>query len=102
MPKPGSVCLRFNAQPSRCHLLLQVYWSRASRTDKGVSAAANVASLLVPAHIANSLESWKDALNAALPSSIRVWGAVIVPRHFDARACCVGRRWGDRQAGHQH
>jgi tRNA pseudouridine38-40 synthase len=64
----------------------------ASRTDAGVHALRQVASLATDATLAPG--ELQRALNALLPGAIRVTGAVPAPEGFDARRWAVGKRYG--------
>eukprot|EP00892_Ulva_mutabilis_P003403 jgi/Ulvmu1/1434/UM011_0164.1 len=68
--------------------LRSIKWSRAARTDKGVSACGQVASAWL----------WHDStlterLNAHLPPQIRVLGITRVKKNFNARHSCDSRRY---------
>lgn len=68
-------------------VVFQVAWSRAARTDKGVSAMGQVVSLkmiLSPDIV--------DRINQHLPPGIRVLGYSRVIGSFDARYSCDRRR----------
>ncbi|GLI70870.1 hypothetical protein VaNZ11_015890 [Volvox africanus] len=98
--------------------LHKVNWSRTSRTDKGVSAAANLVAMDLPAGllselvttaanssggglratsggdtVANDLGPLVQRLNEALPPAMRVLGAVRPGLTFDARWAAHGRRY---------
>lgn len=64
----------------------------ASRTDAGVHALRQVASLVTDVDLAP--EALRRALNALLPGAVRVIGAAAVPEGFDARRWAVGKRYG--------
>jgi tRNA pseudouridine38-40 synthase len=63
----------------------------ASRTDAGVHALRQAASLSTTATLAPS--AVQAALNAALPPSVRVLDAREAPAEFDARRVAVGKRY---------
>eukprot|EP00166_Cyanidium_caldarium_P001031 ctg_1465.g444 len=78
----------------------KMHWSRASRTDKGVHAAANVmsAKLLLDHETdltsTNELsDAWLQRLNEQLPPSIRILGGRRASKHFRARYCCSMREY---------
>lgn len=73
----------------------KVAWSRAARTDKGVSAVGQVvaARLLVPADDEGGETAIAALANAQLPAAIRVLGASKVRNGFDARKSCDRRRY---------
>ncbi|EFJ45191.1 hypothetical protein VOLCADRAFT_94649 [Volvox carteri f. nagariensis] len=96
--------------------LHKVNWSRTSRTDKGVSAAANVVSLDIPSGAAAAAAAANAAggrgnsggggggaaadltplvnlVNAALPSAVKVWTATRPGPNFEARRAAYGRRY---------
>ena len=87
---------------STCH------WSRAGRTDKGVSALGQVIALHVRSNVKSGVgmvrvgrEVKDDAeefdfvtmLNGALPDEIRVLGWTPVPLEFDARFSAISRTY---------
>merc|ERR1712136_88196 len=59
---------------------LQTGFQRASRTDKGVSAAGNVFSLKI-----KHSDDAKERLNKCLPPQIRVLGVIKVTKGFDSK-----------------
>jgi len=63
----------------------------ASRTDAGVHAVGQVASLATTSRIAP--DSLARGLNALLPEAIRVLAASEAPLGFDARRWAVGKRY---------
>jgi tRNA pseudouridine38-40 synthase len=63
----------------------------ASRTDAGVHALRQVASLRTASTV--SLEALARALNALLPASVRVLDAQEAPPGFDARRWARGKRY---------
>lgn len=74
---PDSASNAFVQAPDAADGLRSIKWSRAARTDKGVSACGQVTSCwlsLVPNLTAK--------LNAALPSQIRVLGITYAPRRL--------------------
>jgi tRNA pseudouridine38-40 synthase len=64
----------------------------ASRTDAGVHALRQVASLATAAAL--DAPTIARALNATLPPDIRVLGAADAPAAFDARRSASGKRYG--------
>lgn len=82
---PANVCDDFS----------KIGWSRAARTDRGVSAVGQVVSLRLlldevdEDHPADPV----PAINAALPPAIRVLGCARVVASFDARKACDRRRY---------
>jgi len=71
----------------------------ASRTDAGVHALGQVASLTTASSI--ETEQLGRALNALLPPAIRILEAREAPEGFDARRSALGKRYGyliDRRA----
>lgn len=73
----------------------KVAWSRAARTDKGVSAVGQVVALrlLVPTEAEGGEAAIAALVNAQLPPGIRVLGASKVRNGFDARKSCDRRRY---------
>jgi tRNA pseudouridine38-40 synthase len=63
----------------------------ASRTDAGVHALRQVASLSISASL--DAGAVRGALNAALPASIRVLSAANATSTFDARRAALGKRY---------
>ena len=63
----------------------------ASRTDAGVHALGQTASLVITAALVPA--AVQAALNAALPPSVRVLEAHEAPARFDARRAAVGKRY---------
>jgi tRNA pseudouridine38-40 synthase len=63
----------------------------ASRTDAGVHALGQVASLTTAATLPP--EAVQAALNAALPPTVRVLAAREAPAGFDARRAAAGKRY---------
>ena len=63
----------------------------ASRTDAGVHALGQTASLTTAATLAPA--AVQAALNAALPASVRVLDARDAPAGFDARRAAAGKRY---------
>ena len=61
----------------------------SGRTDRGVHALGQVATVDVPGRW--TAESLSRALNALLPAEIRVWDARVVPSHFHPRFGAVSR-----------
>lgn len=76
----------------------KINWSRSSRTDAGVSATRLIisAKLLVREEDVDEdgrCRSLVDELNRELPGEIRCFGAVKVPRSFDAKRVCSWREY---------
>ena len=69
----------------------QVKVTGASRTDAGVHALRQVASLTLDTGIAP--EALRRALNALLPAQVRVTSAGPAPAGFDARRSALGKRY---------
>jgi tRNA pseudouridine38-40 synthase len=67
----------------------KVGWSRAARTDKGVSAVGQVVALRMLA----PQDDMGEAINERLPPGIRVFGVARVTAGFDARKTCDRRRY---------
>ncbi len=63
----------------------------SGRTDAGVHAAAQCFHADVPDSCRMSPENWRAALNAHLPSSIRILMAEVVPADFHARFNAAGK-----------
>ena len=63
----------------------------ASRTDAGVHALRQTASLTMPSAL--SPPAVQAALNAALPASVRVIDIADAPAGFDARRAAAGKRY---------
>lgn len=66
-----------------------MHWSRAARTDKGVSAVGQVVSLMMVCHPPGIV----DRINAQLPAQIRAYGYHRTVKGFDARKACDKRRY---------
>ena len=78
--------------------LEKIKWTVAARTDKGVSAAGNVASLKAQflreeCDDPSSLVKLKHRINNHLPSQVRVFGVSRVTSSFSARLSCEGRNY---------
>lgn len=69
----------------------QLSWSRAARTDRGVSAVGQLVALNM--HVHPDPDTVRDAINAHLPSDIRVLGIVRVTNGFEARRMCDKRKY---------
>lgn len=69
---------------------MQVHWTRAARTDKGVSAVGQVVALKL---MAEGDDTLIQRINDQLPPQIRVFGCVRVTNGFDARHLCDKRRY---------
>ena len=67
----------------------KVHWSRAARTDKGVSAMCQVVSLMMILHPPGMVER----INQHLPEQIRILGIHRVVKGFDCRKSCDKRRY---------
>jgi tRNA pseudouridine38/39 synthase len=65
-------------------------YTRCGRTDKGVSALANVCSLVVRQL---KLNDYCMRINACLPQDIRILAYAEIPPHFDARFSCIFREY---------
>lgn len=63
-------------------------FSRAARTDRGVHAACNVASVKMIIEDPNI----RDRINECLPPDIRIWDIQRVNKSFNPRSAC-GSRW---------
>jgi tRNA pseudouridine38-40 synthase len=66
-----------------------VHWTRAARTDKGVSAVGQVVALkciIDPPGLV-------DRINAALPAAFRCFGFTRVTNGFNAKNLCDKRRY---------
>lgn len=68
----------------------------SGRTDAGVHARAQVAHCDVPCDVQLSPDSWRDALNACLPLSIRILEAAPCAADFHARFDARGKRYAYR------
>eukprot|EP00884_Botryococcus_braunii_P016955 jgi/Botrbrau1/3943/Bobra.0365s0018.1 len=68
----------------------KISWTRAARTDKGVSAVGQVVSLKL---LIDGDDSLLDRINQELPPEVRALGAVRVVAGFDARRNCDRRRY---------
>lgn len=78
-----------------CHVTEQgareprrVWFQRAARTDKGVSACGQIVSIKLDPKTLSL-----DAINAHLPDQIRVLGAHLVTNRFDAKLQCDARTY---------
>ena len=65
----------------------QLCWARAARTDKGVSALANVVSLKLMAPGGGS--ALAEALNGVLPAAMRVFDVVPTTKSFEAKVTAL-------------
>ncbi len=72
-----------------------ISFSRASRTDKGVSAMANACAgqLYFSQAELDNRSLWIDRVNAFLPESIRVWNAFRVRGSFSAKEAPCSRTY---------
>lgn len=68
----------------------QISWTRAARTDKGVSAVGQVVALKL---LIEGDDGLLSRINAELPPDIHIMGAVRVVNGFDARRNCDRRRY---------
>ncbi len=75
-------------------LVLQVGWSRAARTDKGVHAAGQVVSLRlrVPRDAASEA-AMLERINASLPADIRAFSLLRTTSSFNSKNACYGRQY---------
>ena len=83
------VCARLVGAPVPAGAQVKV--TGASRTDAGVHALRQVASLSL--ETAMSAEALRRALNAVLPAQVRVTSAGPAPAGFDARRSALGKRY---------
>lgn len=67
----------------------KIHWSRAARTDKGVSAMCQVVSLMMVLHPPGMVER----INQHLPEQIRILGYQRTVRGYDSRKACDKRRY---------
>lgn len=65
----------------------------AGRTDAGVHALAQRFHADIPETCRMTAQNWQDALNAHLPSSIRIMAAQEVSEGFHARFSAAGKRY---------
>ena len=85
MCKAGAISERTSAEEKAFQT---IRWSRAARTDKGVSAICQVVSSnFIP------LEGVVEAINGHLPGDIRILGYQRTVKGFDARKSCDRRRY---------
>jgi tRNA pseudouridine38-40 synthase len=68
-----------------------VFWSRAARTDKGVSASGQTAAFRLLPGIRP--ECVTPCLNQSLPADIRAYGCVETTSSFNARTSCDSRTY---------
>lgn len=66
-----------------------LYFQRAARTDKGVSAAKQVLSVRLPTYINDKI----DEINRNLPDPIRVIAAIRTTKFFDSKNYCDARTY---------
>ena len=66
-----------------------LYFQRAARTDKGVSAAVQVLSTTLPQTASGEV----DRLNEVLPDQIKILGVIKTTRFFDSKNFCDGRTY---------
>lgn len=69
--------------------LQKVDWMRAARTDKGVSAVAQI----VSARLVIDPPGFVERVNQHLPKDIRVFGYTRVTSNFNAKQMCDRRRY---------
>lgn len=67
----------------------QLYFQRAARTDKGVSAAKQILTCRLPEQFLNRM----DEMNRLLPDDIRIFGAKRTTKFFDSRTYCDARTY---------
>ena len=70
---------------------MSMNYSKAGRTDRGVSATSQVVAF--KARDLKELEAYKRALNGRLPDEIRVLDVAQVAADFDARKDCKQREY---------
>lgn len=70
---------------------MQVGWSRAARTDKGVHAAGQM--LTAKLQVGDDISAFVAKVNAALPADIRVMHMVTVTKNFNAKMACDQRTY---------
>jgi tRNA pseudouridine38-40 synthase len=68
----------------------KIHWTRAARTDKGVSAVGQLVALKCIVDPPGLV----DRINAALPSTFRCFGITRVTNGFNAKNLCDKRRCG--------
>ena len=66
-----------------------LYFQRAARTDKGVSAAKQILTCRLPEQFADRIAE----MNSLLPDNIRIFGAKRTTKYFDSRTYCDGRTY---------
>lgn len=81
-------------------MIIEIDWSRASRTDKGVHAVRNVLSMKMELNDPEKLLeedplgiSVAEDINKHLPENVRVVGVLRTPTSFSARHNCVKRTY---------
>lgn len=67
----------------------RLYFQRAARTDKGVSAARQVLSINLPKDFPEKIPQ----VNECLPPKVRIMDAVRVTKYFDSKNYCDGRTY---------
>ncbi|XP_060064959.1 pseudouridylate synthase 1 homolog isoform X2 [Ylistrum balloti] len=67
----------------------KMWFQRAARTDKGVSAAGNMVSLKMSLHVENFIEE----INKVLPEQIKVQACIRTTKGFDSKNFCDGRTY---------
>lgn len=81
-------CCLINPDPQS--KIANCVYTRCGRTDKGVSALANVCSLIVR-KLPNA--DYCSRINHCLPHDIRILAYAEIPPHFDARFSCMFREY---------
>ncbi|OTF81015.1 tRNA pseudouridine synthase A, mitochondrial-like protein [Euroglyphus maynei] len=66
-----------------------IYFQRAARTDKGVSALKQIISINSSA----DFQSYLPKINEKLPDQIRIFGAKRTTKYFDSKNFCDGRTY---------
>jgi hypothetical protein len=79
---------RLSRRGRACSRALQVNWTRAARTDKGVSAVGQLVALKCIVDPPGLV----DRINAALPAAFRCFGFTRVTNGFNAKNLCDKRR----------
>ena len=69
----------------------KVQWSRAARTDKGVSAVGQVVALRMQMEAGATMDALRERINAKLPDTVRVLGIRRVTNGFNAKQQCDRR-----------
>lgn len=93
---PNTVEAKLFEALAKCRLIesetnfAKCVYTRCGRTDKGVSALANVCSLIVRRLPAGD---YCTRINHCLPKDIRILAYADVPPQFDARFSCIFREY---------